>query len=557
MTTLPDIDAIEATIDAEYAAQALPHRGWELSAAHLLLAHGYAAARLIKNASGASYMQNGWPDMETRKYGLMHAFHFLHRLPSRPRAGLMASVSQECFEWAQAFLQLGAQYDSIVSVFTQYRTGIFSLEVPNKTHLSFHPVDTSDLLYDLVDLELHSPEEPHGPAIELVVNLAPLRESRSSDPCTLLASHHNRTRLIELARKSLEPIWQLPSAWSYHSVRIDELRRFWAALYLVAQTQYMLGIAASEADLSWAPTLRAEASKFRSCLAAISDLPETTVEHCLQWHVYDRTFPKSDVALTPFIDTGKNYLVTSPEILVSSRFERNFYAHIARTDRRAVDQQSHLLAHSMAQHLASLFRNGGYRAAISVPYSSTLGSGDIDLLIWSKTENAVLALELKWYIHAGDFREVINRNEMAEKALVQQLPKYRAVLHEGAQCLLSRAFPDEMPASSPVVASAGLVMRNHVGRAGLRSCGSWFAPEAALEGSMRRCKTLREIIREMESFAWLPRIDLPSHMCTAEITTPGGIHISAPAIRPMPERHTAQDYYAAIERYMRTTNTSA
>lgn len=441
----------------------------------------------------------------------------------------MLGVAAAQLSWAQDYLSLCEDYHFIVSAFTHYHEGLFTIEDQSDTMVKFRPVDKTELLYDLADGEQHEPEASREPAFELSDLISDVRARGVTDIATLLANKSMRARLMQLITAIIQPSWQLPVAWSYRGTTIEELRQFWAALQLLAHLHSEF--AHDDDDHSWGSTLNMSLTNLAEIVANLSGLPGAVVAQCIRWHIYDRQISKSDIALTPFVDTGKEHLVASPELLITSRFERNFYAHLARSDRRAIDQQSHLLEPEMARGLSKALQARGFRTATNVAYVSTLGAGDIDLLVWSPAEKTLLALELKWYVQPGDYREVMNRNEMAEKTLTQQVPKYRAALSEGLATILGRAFPGHR-STLPVRVSTGLVMRNHVGRSALRKSGAWFAPEVAVLDAVKKYTKLAEIVRYLESFAWLPGLDPEKYLSWREVVTPSGFVLSIPGIKP-------------------------
>jgi hypothetical protein len=325
--------------------------------------------------------------------------------------------------------------------------------------------------------------------------------------------------------------WQLPSQWSFKNVAIGTLRRFWTALWLVGMTKFGTGfVALQEEEPTWKPTLWVRTSDLALGIAKLADLTESESRKLLEWHVYDRRQRKSDVALAPLVETGPGYVITSPELVSTSRFERNFYANVARTHGAEVDRMSHLLAPHMAMELAAEFQARGYRTAQQVPYASSRGQGDIDLLVWAPDEDTCVALELKWFVAPADYREVLNLAEKTAESLRTQLPKYQCALVEDAPGVFRRAFGIES-AVRPRRWSVGLAARNYAGHASLRQQSFWFVPEAALMRVLKAADTLGGLIDQLEQFSWLPRLGKDYEVHTTEFVSPGGIRLGVPVCR--------------------------
>jgi len=543
MTRPPDaqIAEIEALLDAHYNKEVPTTRSWELSIAHLLLAHAISALSSLV-VEHLRPPPGPWsPSVESRKHGLMHAVRMLHPLASRPLRGIRASVDDALLEWADAFLSLGVEYYAVNCGFTLYHTGHFQVSDLSDTHLSLMPGDPTEAAYDFADHLFHSPQADEGDTRDFRERMHKIiLHHKTSSLRHILASPEDAKSLMRSASAVKKGSWQLPPQWSFHEVQIATLRQFWTALWVIGHTVLGSGFTImSDPGRTWKLVLWMRASELSSAIASMGDISEFDARKILNWHTYDRGKAKSDIALTPFVETGAEYLMTSPELLSTSRFERNFYANAARTSRLEIDKTSHLLAPQMASDLAAVLEKRNFKTAAQVSFRSSKGSGDVDLLIWSPAEQGVLALELKWFVAPADYREVLNLLNKAEQALRDQLPKYRCALSEDIDGLLRRAFGVDV-ASTPKFVSAGLLMRNYAGHARLRRYPSWFAPEAAFLHVLSTSKTLADVIFRMENFLWLPQLGKDFELATDEIVSPGGMSLSVPAYRIPSERLPGQ-----------------
>jgi hypothetical protein len=466
----------------------------------------------------------------------MHAVRWLHNLESRPLRGIKERVDESFSKWAGLCFYRGLDYDSVVSGFTQCRAGVFKIVELRSDLLVLELSDPTEAAYDLSDYFLHSPQATDRETRNFVAIVREaIAENGSMRIKSLLSSPSRASPLMEAFGAIDKLSWQLPSEWSFHGIQIDKLRKLWTALTLIGTSALVSGYdALNEPRPTWKPVLWIRMSELASCVSLLAGLSNTETRTILEWYVYDRTRRKSDIALTPFIRTGGEYVITSPELLSTSRFERNFYANAARFDKNEVDRASHLLEPHMARILAKAFNERGFQVATGVPFSSSLGSGDVDLLVWAPEERCILAVELKWFIPPADYIEVLDRTEKAERALRQQLPKYLRALSEDVEGLLRRAFRvSNMPV--PESKSLGLVMRNHTGAARLRTYPFWFAPEVAFLRALNQSKTLTELAAYLAGFCWLPQRGKDFLEYNREIISPGGLTLRVPGYRILSE----------------------
>jgi hypothetical protein len=220
-------------------------------------------------------------------------------------------------------------------------------------------------------------------------------------------------------------------------------------------------------------------------------------------HTYDRRHYLPDIALTPFLALSDDILAVSPWLLLTSRFERNFSAFVARNYKPQYDAVTHTLAPFMADQLAGAFRAVGLKVERSVPIHTSKGDGDIDLLVWSPEDRWVLGVELKWVIGVGDIMEVFNRGESTCLVSIQkQIPKYREAL-QNATGLIQCAFSlDEAPQLDGWCCA--MMTRGFVGSPRVVTAQCLFIPEQpGLERLGLRC-SLREFCQWATAMPYLP-----------------------------------------------------
>lgn len=522
-----DIDTLERQIDAEFSSVELATSSWERLASYVLLAHGQAARALFSPDWDTS---SRLADSENRKYGVMHALRFLQKQASRPLRGRPAAIDPTFINWASTYLSRAVDYDSVVSGFTQWRDGTLRISSYDDVHIEFVPVDAADVTYDVADQRLHMPVASDGHGDNLARHLAQVVFNSSEEPIRCLVRAPNLPNLLRLSRSTMEAAFSLPKEWEFSGASIGDLRNFWAALQLLGLA-YLMSATRRDAP-QWDTLMWLKAEQLCAFVHEATGLDISIARDLLDRHMYDRETVKADIALTPFVASGAGFLVASPELLATSNFERNFYTTLARTSRREVDSQSHLLESSMVDKLRPIFERRGLLVRSSVPYTSSKGSGDIDLLVWSQRERFVIAIELKAFIQPGDHREVINRALQAERALETQLPKYSAALRENLDGILLKAFGlTSEPARHQW--SVGLIMRNYVGRSSLRRDAYWFAPEAAFVQSATKHLTLGALVASLTRFEWLPS-PRSIHILQETVRTPSGFRVTVPAYRPNP-----------------------
>lgn len=244
------------------------------------------------------------------------------------------------------------------------------------------------------------------------------------------------------------------------------MRHFWRAIVILALIQCAVTHRLTgPQNTSLIQLLIRRRDALADWVSALVGINRQVAVQLLDLHTYDRDHKVPDIGVSPFLALSDGLRAASPWMLVSSAFERNLCAHLARQYSRLYDAASNPLATHLANHLVDRFTNADFKAVHSIPFQHGEEGGDVDLLVWSPAERYLMASELKWPVAPADFMEVLNRGEATCKdAMERQLPKYSRLLSADAGGFVARAF--QLP-STPTIDdwSCGLIARGVCGYA--------------------------------------------------------------------------------------------
>lgn len=321
--------------------------------------------------------------------------------------------------------------------------------------------------------------------------------------------------------------FELPDSWNFDGVPIATLRQFWTALMLWGMVHNAVSHRLFGRQI---PNLHhlviRRKGRLVDWLEDCLKLDKTILARLIDLHTYDRQHNLPDIALTPLLALNDDLLAFSPWLVLTSRFERNFSAFVARNYKSKYDAGTDDLAPLMAAQIAEAFREAGFKTKLSVPIRTSKGDGDIDLLVWSPEERYVLGIELKWVIGVADVMEVFNRGESTCSASIKkQIPKYREALSQNVGGILQTTFSlGEAPAIDGW--SCALMTRGFWGSPRVVNDQCLFIPEQlALETLASRC-SLQDFCEWARTMPYLPLEGREFRLTPLSITSPSGLTVT-------------------------------
>lgn len=333
-------------------------------------------------------------------------------------------------------------------------------------------------------------------------------------------------KLLSPVNNLLRESFSLPSSWQFDGIPILRLRDFWRAVAILSLIHCAVAYRLTGADRTGLVQLLIKPrDDLADWIGGFVGIETDVVRRILELHIYDRSHRTPDIAVTPFVPIGGRLIAASPWMLVSSAFERNFRAHVARQQRESYDEISNALAPHLASELVTMFTDAGFKAAHSETFKADGEQGDIDLLVWSPAERHVLAAELKWIIDTADFMEVLNRGEKTcKEAMEKQLPKYVKIMSGDIGAFVAKVFRLE---SSPPVESwaCGIVVRGFVGSPRVFDERYFILPHSLLKMTIRKGMSLRDFYTWARTRPYLPREGHDFRMYPVEVVSPSGIQV--------------------------------
>jgi hypothetical protein len=148
-------------------------------------------------------------------------------------------------------------------------------------------------------------------------------------------------------------------------------------------------------------------------------LEEEKIKAVLELLQYDKTLPKPDPALQPLIPLGGEFIAVVPHLIISSRFERNLMALLARGHKRDYDATTNVLEQELLNDMKKSLSLLGFKVKDRVRLSQRKDLPDIDLAVYSERDNLLLLIEAKWVIQPAESSEVFSRAERVQEGVGQ------------------------------------------------------------------------------------------------------------------------------------------
>jgi len=514
------VKELESRIDADYAGCFPIDAGWEKTAAHLLLAYDFTV-----RGQSVAFLDN-------RKYALMHALRWGKQAPSSAFSGYTVDFEPPLFEACRVLLTRGAEYVGICGGFISYYRNLARADRVEERLIEFS-ANPSWKAYDVLAERHRFQQQATSPELRTAVQRIAMTLAgqftslQPPDALHWFPDFATARTLLSPVNNVLQTSFTLPPSSQFDGISIRQLRDFWRAVVILGLIQCAIAYRLTGPEnTSLGQLLIKPRDALANWIAGCVGLNEQVALRALNFHIYDRQHQIPDIAVTPFVPLNDHVVAASPWMLISSAFERNLRAHIARQQPRSYDTVSDGLAPHIATELVARFEGAGFRATHSLPFKTDDEQGDIDLLVWSPSEHYVLAAELKWIIDVADFMEVLNRGEKTcQTAIKEQLPKYARLMTRNVEGLVAKAFTLDSP---PRIDgwSCGIIVRGFVGSPTLSVEPYLLLPDLLLEAKLRPGTSLRDFCKWAMDKLYLPREGYDFRMYPVEVITPSGLHVT-------------------------------
>jgi hypothetical protein len=419
-----------------------------------------------------------------------------------PKETGVVRVEPLLFEDAEDLLDHARQYMFFAAAYSYWRRGLIDLELRERHYAVLRGLDT-DTRYEAYDrlvkstTDMLSYEPPAGTQFDDAIR------DRFRKGHVLSAMPLDRklvaqaAEVMDLAHSS---VYELPSDWRFTSFDLSEFRRAMAALRAVVFIWKIASNISARDRAStrpWWPFV-VRRGQLIDIVRDVSGLKRGVVTafiHLLEYGSSGIRVP--DPALQPLLPIHKDSFALSAMLLLGTSPERNLAALLNQVPlerelyARLVEQKEALLRDDMISNLPARFRPWTGR----LPGRQDLP--DIDLAILDDTSETVLLLELKWFIHPAEPREIAQRGEELQKGVQQCKDLLAAITAEPA--LLRTVGADAHWSHSVAVVSA-----NSIGLANVQDADIPIIRAEHLSAKLSASATLAAVATWLTERRYLP-----------------------------------------------------
>jgi hypothetical protein len=232
-----------------------------------------------------------------------------------------------------------------------------------------------------------------------VVLDAPETELAKPEFCTFTDAY------IQRVPRDFEGIRGLPG------FSLNDFNLFWGCLVrwaLVALAAFVQGIRSGHRQEECLPTQVLEKERFAVDLANLAGIKKSSCDSIISVLTFDGRTNRPDVFQQPFF-VSDGTICWSPQIAISSRFQRNLIKLLSRTKemRAIIDASSSDWEIALIKDVRSLLEKRGFQTKERLRVSSTNEEAEIDLLAWKQNvPTEVLIIEIKAVVPPDEINEV-------------------------------------------------------------------------------------------------------------------------------------------------------
>ena len=218
----------------------------------------------------------------------------------------------------------------------------------------------------------------------------------------------------------------LPWTWSVGAYSIGQFHRFWNVLQARVTIHEGLFVkAAQQFEVGWGPhnsgVLLLSLDQIRDAMKTHAALDASVTDEIVRDLRYDPSVHKwTDVMYQPLVPIDDSTFAVLPVVVNRSRFERNLLAILDRLPWRAADShrikvgREQLMIDEIEPVARALKLRQRPRVNVSFPDGR---KGEIDLVLWPESADAVLCVSLKWFYGADSVREVAEHDKRYQEGI--------------------------------------------------------------------------------------------------------------------------------------------
>lgn len=569
-----ELDELERRIDATFAAAELPTANrYSSRRAAVVATEDQLRFELERMAQASAESGRFRPavsgfiqTLDRMKYALKVALNLIERrLPEAKPEWIAVDDAAIYTRAVDLVMQHGDAYATAIRVMSPLRAGtrdLFrapdgALRVEEREHDRTHPaleglVDTEDGGFSpipLLAILFRGPrffdanlegEAGWAPEIAAIVSQTERRKDRIRYSFVL-----NRARWL---RDNFDhQISDLPEGWVFPWATAEDATAVFVALQV--RCLYHL-IAIHFGARRWKVPgvgldqicLETTLDQLAKDVAQVAELPIGRVRPLLDILVYGSGADTPDPALQPLVPVSANAVLLPPLLLLSSAWARNLLALHARFEPASFDAQSHRFEVSMVERLAAA-APPRFAPRPNIFLATRPTREEVDLLLVDAEARTLLLCELRWMLHPGEIREVLQRQKACRDKAAQVRRK-----RDAARAQLPAVLaPLALDAALPWRVEALVVIDNYGGVPSAWPKEIPVVPRKVFEEALGMAPDAERLHAAFTTTDWLPREGVDFVREDAEIDL-GGVHMTLPTFRVTSTPYMRQ----SLGEYLRT-----
>lgn len=421
--------AIEAEIDSEYKKHKFMNLDRSIAFQYILNTH---EIKFILNSFSTLNSSNNkelslLAVIDSYKYALTYAINWISTNKSNKDKRVVSKFNNRNLMIANDFLMNAMSYDTVIAAFTMWSREQATVLIENNHILKF-VYKPEELKYDVLDRNLLRFKESSiinelfnkSDKDILSLRRAILNLKKFSDIEKYPKDNLIMKKLNTISNGIIKEQIIMPPEWLHNNISIDEFFQFWSVLMSLTficnflNIKYVMGNHKIEGLPNCLMVYKI--NDLINIICKYSNLTFKTTEKILQYHIYNHTHKKPDIALTPFIFVTNDHLATAPALIASSMLPRNLLSHLSKNDKNEYDNNSHVFEDHMIKEFEQFAQNKKFKIRCRKKIGSLT---DIDVCLIDEDKDEVMLCEFKWTIPAADSNETANKMEIQKKAISQ------------------------------------------------------------------------------------------------------------------------------------------
>ncbi len=498
----PELRKVEKEIDSYYKSNPLLKLPFAAAAWYLL---AYAEDMMFKDIIGSSTLQERAMIVDNFVYELKDPMNWLYR--GCQRGGKVPfAYNDRRHKASQDLYKLGQKYTDFVTAYTFASNNWIELELKGTTIQSkndlcggvgyeaynrLNKIESSQQTLSLANFD-KSPND----AIRHTLRIKGDRFRYKLNPRMV------SDMISAIIRPTQDMVFSLPGDWEFSRYTLKDFRAVFeviaalAGIHLTArkfasdQGRVRLGYPDSIYVFAYEDLLRRT--------VRYSKLSEAKVQSVFDDLTYgNKGIRHPDPALQPLIKLNSNDYAIMPNLWICSAAERNLTILLNKLPsekdiyQKLVTNKETLMRESITSDLS----NKDFRFVLG----SVANLPDVDLAIVSDSEKVCLLLELKWFIHPAEAREIIEKSEEVEKG-ISQIQKSKQAYADNNQQLLEKLNIDSNYKLEGVVVS-----ENWIGNANVQSPDVPVIRSNHLIAKLKTTNSLRSTTEWLKNRKYLPK----------------------------------------------------